>query len=632
MLENFSLKSQFKLLILPVMVLTAILLIFISYSEHQNSNKLQLLEKDIHVIKDLRKLVALFSNEREISLKVLSSDEKLLSKRASRELSKQRSINDTRIKSLQNKLEAFTKNELKTRPFLIKVEKNILFFNERLKELRDRVNNNQISDDELMEEFSSIVVKVIDTIATSSLSIEDSDISKNIIIYSIFLKYQDTLSQRDIFLEKVILSQKIEDKTVLELSKIESGKSAIVDIASSLIEAPLLSHYERISSTEEILIVDNLSKSIIAKNLEEVKKLTAREFNVEIEKYQKKLKELDDYISKDISEELNRKIDSHNNREAFLTIIFLTSILVILLSTYAVYNYLRETLFFGTIKIKSKILRVITDISLSSRVNHSENEIKSLITFVSAFVEIIKETLSKIRVNFRDVVNLSNHLSESSETIVRHIQKQSRYLEDINLQMAIFLENIKNSEISFENLKEIIEDSSAKISNLNLDVVYISYEVLSIKDLNRKAIDNKDRVKDLMVSTLVTLESMKNESEEIKVAVKNLNTMISIVEEQIGMIAQKDKKLSNLGQIALTIKKDAELNNANLSDILGVITVLGYETKSITSEIYRTVEDNNKFIEISKNMVNKSEFVSSDVKMLNKYIVNLDKEFNKFRF
>jgi methyl-accepting chemotaxis protein len=632
MLENFSLKSQFKLLILPVMVLTAILLIFISYSEHQNSNKLQLLEKDIHVIEDLRKLVALFSNEREISLKVLSSDEKLLSKRASRELSKQRSINDTRIKSLQNKLEAFTKNELKTRPFLIKVEKNILFFNEKLKELRDRVNNNQISDDELMGEFSSIVVKVIDTIATSSLSIEDSDISKNIIIYSIFLKYQDTLSQRDIFLEKVILSQKIEDKTVLELSKIESGKSAIVDIASSLIEAPLLSHYERISSTEEILIVDNLSKSIIAKNLEEVKKLTAREFNLEIEKYQKKLKELDDYISKDISEELNRKIDSHNNREAFLTIIFLTSILVILLSTYAVYNYLRETLFFGTIKIKSKILRVITDISLSSRVNHSENEIKSLITFVSAFVEIIKETLSKIRVNFRDVVNLSNHLSESSETIVRHIQKQSRYLEDINLQMAIFLENIKNSEISFENLKEIIEDSSAKISNLNLDVVYISYEVLSIKDLNRKAIDNKDRVKDLMVSTLVTLENMKNESEEIKVAVKNLNTMISIVEEQIGMIDQKDKKLSNLGQIALTIKKDAELNNANLSDILGVITVLGYETKSITSEIYRTVEDNNKFIEISKNMVNKSEFVSSDVKMLNKYIVNLDKEFNKFRF
>jgi hypothetical protein len=198
--------------------------------------------------------------------------------------------------------------------------------------------------------------------------------------------------------------------------------------------------------------------------------------------------------------------------------------------------------------------------------------------------------------------------------------------------MAIFLENIKNSEISFENLKEIIEDSSAKISNLNLDVVYISYEVLSIKDLNRKAIDNKDRVKDLMVSTLVTLENMKNESEEIKVAVKNLNTMISIVEEQIGMIDQKDKKLSNLGQIALTIKKDAELNNANLSDILGVITVLGYETKSITSEIYRTVEDNNKFIEISKNMVNKSEFVSSDVKMLNKYIVNLDKEFNKFRF
>jgi hypothetical protein len=91
-------------------------------------------------------------------------------------------------------------------------------------------------------------------------------------------------------------------------------------------------------------------------------------------------------------------------------------------------------------------------------------------------------------------------------------------------------------------------------------------------------------------------------------------------------------KLSNLSKTALTIKKDAELNNANLSDILGVITVLGYETKMITHDINTTVEDNNKFIEKSKIMVQKSEFVSSDVKMLNRYIISLDKEFNRFRF
>jgi len=87
-----------------------------------------------------------------------------------------------------------------------------------------------------------------------------------------------------------------------------------------------------------------------------------------------------------------------------------------------------------------------------------------------------------------------------------------------------------------------------------------------------------------------------------------------------------------LSKTALVIKKDAEVNNANLSDILGVITILGFETKVITSEINDTVKENNSFIEVSKDMVQKSEFVSSDVRILNQYIVNLDKEFNKFRF
>ena len=34
----------------------------------------------------------------------------------------------------------------------------------------------------------------------------------------------------------------------------------------------------------------------------------------------------------------------------------------------------------------------------------------------------------------------------------------------------------------------------------------------------------------------------------------------------------------------------------------------------------------------SKNMLEKSEMISSDVVLLNKYVIDLDREFNKFRF
>jgi hypothetical protein len=119
---------------------------------------------------------------------------------------------------------------------------------------------------------------------------------------------------------------------------------------------------------------------------------------------------------------------------------------------------------------------------------------------------------------------------------------------------------------------------------------------------------------------------------QISETMNSFQKMVEIIDQQKDIMHEKEIKLSNLSKTALTIKKDAELNNANLSDILGVITVLGYETKMITHDINTTVEDNNKFIEKSKIMVQKSEFVSSDVKMLNRYIISLDKEFNRFRF
>ncbi len=633
MFENFSLKAQFKLLVMPVMVLTALLIIFISYSEYKNSIKLETLNRDIQIVEDLRKLLILIAKEREVSLKLITTKSEVMAKRISMDLKKQRSINNTRVKALRNKLDEFSAKEILERVFLKKVSTNIKHFNGNYIEFRKRVDERNISTSELLEYYSSIINGFIDAISTSSLEVIDSSINRNIVIYSIFLKYIDTLSQRDIFLEKIVSDRNISIEPYIELAKIDASIKSINDISAGLVDEELFQHYERLSLTQEVIDVEKINEAILNNDATILQGLKVSKLLSMLRKYQKRLKELDDYISREILTDLSSKIDRHEQRESLLTIGFLTAILIILLSTYAVYNYLRETLFFGTLQIRSKILRVITDMSLSREMGQNENEIRALISLVSTFAKLIKESLSKIRMNFRDIVNLSNHLSESSETIVNHIQKQSRYLEDINLQMAIFLENIRNSEISFENLKDIIEDSSSKINNLNLDVIYISYEVLSLKDLNRKIIENKEKLKELTLSNIQLLQTGENlSSDDIKRATDSFQEMVALIDNQNEILKNKEEKLSNLSKTALSIKKDAEINNANLSDILGVITILGYETKNITSEINRTVEENSNFIDVSKNMVNKSEFVSSDVKMLNKYIVNLDKEFNKFRF
>jgi hypothetical protein len=627
MFGNSSLRSQFKMLVAPIMVMSSILILFITFNEYKNIVKLENLEKDINVVEDLRKLITLITKEREISINILLNSN-AMGRRLERALVRERSLNSTRVKSLKQKLESYDVAELKTKPFLFKVSNIVGDLEEELSSIRKKLDNREITPAETVSFYTNLISTFIDTIATASVDIEDSYISKNIVLYSLFLNYYDISTQREILVSRVISQKEIDDDIFTSIVKLDAERVVVTSLIKSLVSEELFNHYDRLSHTNEFENIESVTNAILNKDIEKIELITYRDFMSVSAKYNKTLKELGDYISSNISEEMSHMIDEQEERESLLTLVFFVGSLIILLSTYSVYNYLRETLFFGTIQIRSKILRVVSDISYEK--NESKNEITSLISLVSLFVKVIKETLEKIRANFRDIVNLSNHLSESSEVIVNHLQKQSQYLQDINLQMALFLENIQNSEISFENLKEIIEDSSAKINNLNLDVVYISYEVLSLKDLNRKISDNHVILKEMVLQNISALQS--GDEVQISETMNSFQKMVEIIDQQKDIMHEKEIKLSNLSKTALTIKKDAELNNANLSDILGVITVLGYETKMITHDINTTVEDNNKFIEKSKIMVQKSEFVSSDVKMLNRYIISLDKEFNRFRF
>jgi hypothetical protein len=617
--KDKSLKERFKLLILPIIILTTILVLFISFSEYQTYRDLKLLKRDIKVVENIRKLVSFIAQEREISIKYLNAKK---DRRIKRELRKKISINNTRIKSLKKKMANFSQSEIEARTFLKNTNLFLSNIDDKLKSIRQAVKKKRLTAREITEKYTLIINQFIDTIAISSYNINNAVISKNIITYSIFLKYLDILHQRDIFIKKIIATKNKTDNEIYnDFLQLTAQKKIIENLANTIFNQKLLKIYQQTYQTKEVQIIENLSS-----------KLEKHEFNIDINQrhlkvdfiqFYKKMKELDDFISKSIIKELNLRLDNNKTRIGILIIFFLVSMLILAIITHVVYHNLRELVFIGTIDIRGKILRVIGDLSIDT--TKYKNEIFSLIELVSQFTNMIKITLLNIRVRFREVLSLSSQLSQNSETIVDHLQKQSKYFENVNFDLTLFLESIKNSEISFANLKEIIDDSSAKLNNLNLDVVYISYEVASLKELNKEIIQNREAVTKILKEIFDEISI----SPELKTKFEEINKIVSRTDEIIEI---KEQKLTNLNKTALEIKHDAEINNANLSDILGVITILGFETKGIASDIDTTIKDNNQFIEKSKNMLEKSEMISSNVVLLNKYVIDLDREFNKFRF
>lgn len=633
MLKKFSLKSQFKLLLFPVIILTTILVIFISYSEYKKSGNIEALKNNINIIEDIRKLTSLISKEREISISTTIENSEFLKSRILKDLKKKRSINNTRVKSLSKKIDFYSKEEIEKSFFLQSVIENIKYIQNKINPLRLAIDNNSLTKREIVKSYSLIIEKLISSIATSSLEIDNPAISKNVTIYSIYINYLDATHRRDILVKDFLITHKLDRKLELDIHKIYTKLSVVSEIGKSLVNRSLCSFYNSIIYSKEITDVEDITLAIIENRIEDTENIKIEYYQNLLKKFNKKMKELDDYISRNISEELNLIADKNEKRVALLEIIFLVSLLFIMITTYFVYNNLRDIMFFGTLKIRGKILRIMSDIP-NFYEDKDKNEISSLIYIVSKFVKALKKALLNIRSSYRNIVGLSNNLSESSEKIINHVQEQSHYLENVNFQMEIFLDSLQNSEISFNNLKEIIDDSSEKITDLNLDVVRISDEVKILNRLNINIENNIKYLENVIVGIVSTLEN-GNQDSEINGQITILNSfsnIINLLNEQNIIIMQKSEKLVNISNIASVIKHDAEINNANLSDILGVITILGFETKSIAVDIDNIFKKNNVFIKTSKDMVGKSKYLSSNVKILNKSILDLDKEFNKFSF
>jgi|GEM_PF-2580767 len=642
MFEKQSLREQFKLLLLPVMILSATLVGFITHHQYEKTLKIKSLEKDVSIVEEVRKIVTMIDKERDISLRYLLTDDKRAERMLQRELRKQRNINNTRVKSLQRKMLEFSNRKIEDTKYLKKIEENIEMFHESQRDVRERIDKRNAQSQYIINYYTALNSGFIDSITNSSNDIDFSILSKRILIYSLFLEYRDLLSQKDIYIKAIIEKNSVSELHRIELAKVKSRIETLKRISTNIVSTDIAEHHRRINQTKEMIEMFNIFNSLLVNNREILSELNIRKFEAISKKYQKRLKELDDHITRGMNIELNGLIEGHYNQVYTLALFFLISITAILIFTYRLYSYIREALFYGIIKMRSKIVRIVKDVEIIGEHSGSEkNEISQLLHLVDNFTINIKRSLNKTKRDFNEITILSTNLSQSSEKVVSHLQKQGQYLEEINFKLSIFLDTLQNSKFSFGNLKELLDDSSAKLNDLNLDVIYISYETLNLKDQSQQIVDNGEKCSNnnsTIIDILETQSSKNSDENTFTITEENYNKIISTVREneetlegQIALLKSNMDKLQKLSQVAVSIKSDAEKNNGNISELLAVVTTLSYETKIIAEEIKQTIEENQEFTESSKSMIQNSEYVYSDVTMLNKYVINLNMEFNKFR-
>ncbi len=603
-ISNLNLKNQFILIILPTIILasgvTALFFIYL----YSNLLVLQDLKKDIEFTEDIRKLIVQIGKERDNSILFLLKKDR----RTTRILNRDRHMIHTRIKSINRKLESIN-GKLATN-----IKLHLKQMENRLSAIRNEIDKNIVKTDRVSLIYSNEISQLVEFISSISDTVEKTSISRNILAYALYIKYIDLEKQKNRTIQNLFQnSSSVFEKRLIGIS---ASQKTLIETIYRIIDMDIRDNLDAILNSKEVQILDNIELS----NLEKIRD----RFREIVSKRERKLREIQDYISRHILTSINLEIEDKNRTIYIVGLVLLIFFIAILGIAYIIYEMLRNLLFFGVLKIRGTISRTVSEWNLDFTSN-SKNEITQTIDLITQFSNLVIIIIKTIRMQFNRLAVISNKIIKASENITEHVQKQDDFVRDINEQLIIFLENIRNSEISFQNLKEIIESSSAKLDNLNMNIVYISYEILSIEDIFYKVTDGENRIKEILSNHIERHKDILEND-------KDLQEAISIIQKQMTILENQQKKLGELKNSANVIKQDIQLNSANLNDILGVITILGYETKNIVSDISRNIKDNEDLLDESSRILEEQKSTAENIDRMNREILSLDREFNKFRF
>jgi hypothetical protein len=647
MFEKFSLKEQFKVLLFPIMLLSILTIGYIAFNQYKETIKIENLGKTVELVEEIKKIINLINRERFTSLMLLEqSDKKRMLRALSRNLRKERKINNVRLKALQTKIDALNAEGV-NKVFINNVQKAINFFENKKFRLRKNIDKKLISKFDIINEYTRINGNFIDSITDSLETVENVELAQNIFTYSLFLNYKDFFSVENIMLQNYIKNGlKFENQDALvQYSNFRTKINFLKRLATGIVSEDLIYHYIRLISEEYYSKIIHFKERILFDRgdlrVNYFDDMKLRDFAYLTSKTDRKIKELGDYISREINTSIKQIIDTHY-RNLFILIISMIVILSIILSiTYTFYNYLQDTIFFSILKMKTKIVKTVKDRNVSTF--NDKNEIKYLLKIVDGFTESVKTFIIRTKKDFNEIEVLSTKLSQSSERMVNHLYKQIQYIDEINFKLDLFYDLMQNNSKGFENLKDLLNNSLSKTSNLSLDIIYVSYETLNLQDTNQKSLDELKEELETSQNFLKMLDNLEkngkqDSSDDILLTNLNYKTIVDFVkdvnklyEAQIKIMNLNVEKLQNLSKTTLSIKNESESNNAHLEDMLSLIATIHNETLTIKEEVSETINESKTFSSEGKDIIKNGEYVYSDISLLHRFTVNLNMEFNKFR-
>jgi len=328
-------KREFITPTIILIIIFTILTANLFYIKYTNYKSLMNLEDGINISITLSNLVHEIQKERGMSSGYLSSK----GTKFQEKLKIQRKLTDNKIldyyKSLKN-----TQNHF---PFEVKNSLlNAGFYIQAIKSLRADIDSFQINAKNAINTFSTINDNLLNPMVTISQTYKISDLSQPMIAYTNFLYYKEQVGIQRAVGTNIILSKNTTYDDILYFNSIIVRQNTYYKIFLQYVSKTFKTKYKDIDKNEFFQNVNKLQNIILSSEIDKIGNMDINEWFYQITSKINKLEEIDDFLSQEILNSINQKINTAFIEFMQFVIYSLTGLIIVILVLYFIINLINR--------------------------------------------------------------------------------------------------------------------------------------------------------------------------------------------------------------------------------------------------------------------------------------------------